>query len=102
MAHLTPKDGLNEHYLTPKVLERKMHRGCFVKSSDPLAMTARGGFLKASGLVNVLLGGCLVLVDKVRFAVAAQPRGELSDFFSKPGYGLLIHVRLGEKFGQGN
>ena len=53
--------------------------------------------LEAAGVVNVLLRRRLVLADKVRLGVLAEPVAKLANLLAKADHGLLVHVGLGQK-----
>lgn len=56
--------------------------------------------LKTAGIINVLLGRRLVLVDKVLFRVTPQPNSKLANLLAQPRHRLLVHVCLGQQLRQ--
>lgn len=66
-----------------------------------MACKGKRRFLNASGLFHILLAGRLVLADEVLGGVAAEPAGELDELLAEPVDGLLVHVGLGDQFGEG-
>lgn len=58
--------------------------------------------LEASCFVYIFLRRGFVFVYEVCFAVAAEPDCEFADFFAQARDGLLVHVCLGQEFGEGD
>ena len=67
-----------------------------------MACKGKRRFLNASGLVHILLAGCLVLANEILGRVTAEPVGELDELLAEAVDGLLVHVGLGDEFWEGD
>lgn len=56
----------------------------------------------ATDLLDVILAGGFVRRFEEAGGVFAEPLGQLVEFFAEAVDGLLVHVRLGDEFGQGD
>lgn len=53
--------------------------------------------LDSARLLNILLTGCLVLLDKVVVSISAEPICHLAELFTETVDRLRVHVRLGNQ-----
>ena len=68
----------------------------------PRMHTYHDGSSNATDLLNVILAGRFVGSLEEAGGVFAEPLGQLVEFFAEAVDGLLVHVCLGDEFGEGD